>query len=118
KMEGLESEWTYLKTNRKVFFTDLKPGEYTFMVKASNSSGLWNDEPSLLKIEILPPFWASKWAYFLYTALAMCIVYWSIRNYHRQIENRNRRKMKLLESEKEKEIYQAKVEFFTNVAHE
>jgi signal transduction histidine kinase len=41
-----------------------------------------------------------------------------IRSYHRRTEEKNRRKLELLEHEKEKEIYQAKIEFFTNVAHE
>ena len=117
-MMGLDKEWTYLKTNRKVYFTELAPGEYTFMVKASNSSGLWNNEATRLTIEILPPFWASSWAYLLYTALAALLVFYGIRAYHRKTEEKNHRKIKLLENEKEKEVYQAKIQFFTNVAHE
>ena len=35
KMDGLDDDWTYLKTNRKVYFTDLSPGTYTFKVKAA-----------------------------------------------------------------------------------
>src|SRR5690606_37182687 len=40
-MEGLDKNWTYLKTNRKAYFTKLLPGIYIFKVKASNSSGIW-----------------------------------------------------------------------------
>jgi ligand-binding sensor domain-containing protein/signal transduction histidine kinase/DNA-binding response OmpR family regulator len=118
KMEGIDKEWTYLKTNRKVYFTELAPGSYTFKVKASNSSGLWNEEATQLKIEILPPFWASSWAYLLYIMFGLLMVYYGVRSYHRHTQKKNRRKIKLLENEKEKEIYQAKIEFFTNVAHE
>ena len=118
KMEGLDREWNYLKTNRKVYFTELPPGDYTFEVKASNGSGLWNDQPRQLKIEILPPFWASTPAWIAYTALGAIFVYAGFRNYHRQTEKKNRRRMELLENEKEKEVYQAKIEFFTAVAHE
>src|SRR5690606_31224771 len=82
KMEGLDREWNYLKTNRKVYFTELPPGDYTFEVKASNGSGLWNDQPRQLKIEILPPFWASTPAWIAYTALGAIFVYAGFRNYH------------------------------------
>ncbi|MDQ3535665.1 MAG: hybrid sensor histidine kinase/response regulator, partial [Bacteroidota bacterium] len=56
-LEGLDNEWTTLKTNRKIYFTELAPGAYTFKVKATNSSGVWNDKAAQLNIEILPPFW-------------------------------------------------------------
>src|SRR5690606_6654711 len=117
-LEGLDDNWTKLKTNRTIYYTDLAPGEYIFKVKASNSSGIWNDSAAQLKIQILPPFWASNMAYFFYFALALLLCYSFLRNYHHQTEKKNKRKINLLESEKEKEIYQAKIEFFTNVAHE
>lgn len=118
KMEGLEDDWTYLKTNRKVYFTELAPGHYTFKVKASNSSGIWNQQATSLKIHILPPYWASPWAYAIYTILVILIFYFGLRFYHRQTEEINKRKINILENKKEKEIYEAKIEFFTNVAHE
>lgn len=117
-LEGLDNTWTSLKTNRTIYYTDLAPGEYTFKVKASNSSGLWNNKATQLKIEILPPFWASNVAYSFYLALVVILSFLLFRNYHQQTERKNKRKIDLLESEKEKEIYQAKIEFFTNVAHE
>jgi ligand-binding sensor domain-containing protein/signal transduction histidine kinase len=118
KMEGLDKDWTFLKTNRKVYFTSLAPGTYTFTVKAANSSGYWNSQPTQLTIKILPPWWASTWAYLLYALSGVAIVLYIIRNYHRRTEEKNKRKIELVEHEKEKELYQAKIEFFTNVAHE
>jgi ligand-binding sensor domain-containing protein/signal transduction histidine kinase len=118
KMDGLDKDWTYLKKNRKAYFTDLSPGTYVFRVKASNSSGLWAPQETTLIIEILPPWWASKWAYISYSLLVLLIVYYVVRNYHKKIEEKNRRKFELLEIAKEKEIFQAKIDFFTNVAHE
>lgn len=118
KMEGLDKDWTYLKANRKVYFTGLAPGTYRFIVKATNSSGQWNSQPAQLQIRLLPPFWASSWAYGLYILLATGIVLYLIRNYHRRTEEKNERRIELMEHEKEKELYQAKIEFFTNVAHE
>ena len=118
KMEGLDKDWIYLKSNRKVYFTELSPGTYIFKVKASNSGGVWKERETVLIVEILPPWWLSTWAYCLYALAAILIVYYIIHNYHRKIEEKNRRKIEYLEIAKEKEIFQAKIEFFTNVAHE
>jgi signal transduction histidine kinase/ligand-binding sensor domain-containing protein len=118
KMEGLEKDWTYLKRNRKVYFTELSPGTYVFKVKASNYSGIWNGKETKLVIQVLPPWWLSGLAYGLYFLLGIFIVYILIINYHKKVEEKNRRKFELLETEKEKEILKAKIEFFTNVAHE
>ncbi len=118
KMDGLDKDWTYLKTNRKVYFTKLPPGKYTFEVKGSNSSGVWNEKQANLEIYISPPFWANTWAYILYAAIIVCLAYLLMKNYLVRAEEKNRRKIELLEIEKEREIYHAKIEFFTNVAHE
>ena len=118
KMDGLDRDWTYLKTNRKAYFTELSPGSYTFRVKASNSSERWSDQEAMLTIVILPPWWGSPWAYGLYILAALLLIWLLIRNYHNGVEERNRRKIEHLEIAKEKEIFNAKIEFFTNVAHE
>ncbi|MEO6731724.1 MAG: two-component regulator propeller domain-containing protein [Ferruginibacter sp.] len=118
KMEGLDKDWIYLKTNRKVYFTELSPGTYTFKVKASNSGGVWNKAETKLVIQILPPWWTSSWAYFVYAVMVILLAYYIIRNYHKRTEQKNKQKIEALERAKEKEIFQAKIEFFTNVAHE
>ncbi len=105
-MKGLDKEWTSIKTNRKVYFTDLKPGKYTFKLKAS-SNGIWNTEEKQLVITVLPPMWATTGAYLLYVLLGIALLYYLIRSYHNILHNK-----------KEKEVYEAKIEFFTNIAHE
>ncbi|HWB92438.1 MAG TPA: two-component regulator propeller domain-containing protein [Puia sp.] len=118
KLEGLDKDWTYLKTNRRAYFTKLPPGKYIFKVRGSNSSGVWNEKDAEIQIDIRPPFWASTWAYILYAFAALSLVFVVIRYYVVRARERNRRKIELLEREKEREIYVAKIEFFTNVAHE
>jgi signal transduction histidine kinase/streptogramin lyase len=118
KMEGLDKDWVYMEANRKTYFTGLPAGNYVFKVKAANSSGAWSKQETKLIIEILPPWWASVWAYAFYALISAIILFLAIRNYHQRVEEKNRRKIEMLESAKEKEIFQAKIEFFTNVAHE
>ncbi|ETZ23653.1 two-component regulator propeller domain-containing protein [Pedobacter sp. V48] len=118
KMEGLDKSWTYLKTNRKVYFTNLFPGTYVFKLKAANSSGVWSNKVTELKIIIKPPIWASPFAFLFYALVIAVAIYYAIRYYHQRISNKNKRKIELWESKKEKELYHAKIEFFTYVTHE
>lgn len=112
KMEGLDADWTYLKTNRKVYFTNLSPGNYTFRVKAAGS------QEASLKIEILPPWWTSPGAIVVYAILALFLAWCISRAYHLRLKEKARRRIEQLEIAKEKELYEAKMQFFTNVAHE
>ncbi|TYR37119.1 response regulator [Sphingobacterium phlebotomi] len=116
-MEGIDEHWTHLKTNRKVYFTDLSPGRYTFLVKASNS-GEGGDPVTQLEIIIVPPFWASTSAFLLYALLLAGLIWIIIRHYHKKMLVRHREKIERWEAQKEKELYRSKINFFTQVTHE
>jgi signal transduction histidine kinase/ligand-binding sensor domain-containing protein len=119
KMTGLYKDWEYLKTNRKVYFTKLAPGSYIFEVKALvEGSSTWSTKNVKLLIKIRPPFYLSPLAYLLYLVAISGIIFFLVRRYHRKIALKNSRRMEVFEHEKQKEVYQAKIEFFTNVAHE
>lgn len=117
-MEGLDKSWIYLKTNRKVYFTNVAPGNYVFKVKASNSSGVWSQNITKLNIIIRPPFWASKIAYGIYLLTAFGLIYLLIREYNSRATRKSKERLGELERQKEKELYNAKIEFFTYVTHE
>jgi signal transduction histidine kinase/ligand-binding sensor domain-containing protein len=112
KMEGLDADWTFLKTNRKVYFTNLSPGVYTFTVKAAGSAA------THLVIDIRPPWWTSRWAYICYAVLILLLTWYITRAYRLRLKEKERRRIEQLEIAKEKELYEAKMQFFTNVAHE
>jgi len=118
RMQGLDKKATFLSSNRKAYFTDLSAGSYTFLVRAKSNVDSWKGKERRLFIQILPPFWKSYTAYLLYVLVFSIILFWSLRYYHRSLERKNLNKLQLFEHEKEKEIYQAKIEFFTNIAHE
>lgn len=106
KLEGLDKDWTFIKTNRKAYFTKLSPGNYVFKVQTAKN-GVWSKQEAQLTIEILPPFWSTKQAYILYICATVLALYLTVKSYHKRHQNK-----------KEKEIYEAKIDFFTNVAHE
>ena len=118
KMEGLNDTWVNVGKNHEVNFTELPAGDYVFKVKALNNYGVWSKEYRSLVITVMPPFYSSKVAYAIYFLLLLLIGYYGLRYYHQQTKNKNNLRINQLENEKEKEIYHAKIEFFTNIAHE
>jgi ligand-binding sensor domain-containing protein/serine phosphatase RsbU (regulator of sigma subunit) len=61
-MEGLDADWIHTTSDKRfVQYTTLKPGDYTFRVKASNNDGVWNEEGRRVRIHIAPPFWELWW---------------------------------------------------------
>ncbi len=105
-MKGLDNVWTEIIPNRKIYFTNLTPGKYIFKLKAA-VNGNWGKDEKQLVIIILPPWWATIWTYLLYAIFALGIGYYLLRSYHI-----------ITEDKKDKEIYEAKIDFFTNIAHE
>jgi signal transduction histidine kinase/ligand-binding sensor domain-containing protein/DNA-binding response OmpR family regulator len=61
KLEGFDKNWNYVGSVHSSTYTNLDPGTYTFVVKASNNDGVWNDQTTSFTIIITPPFWATWW---------------------------------------------------------
>lgn len=66
KMEGFDTNWRPITSKKATTYTNLNPGTYVFKVKATNDIGVWNNEPTVLKIIITPPWYAKWWAKLLF----------------------------------------------------
>lgn len=69
RLNGLEDEWIDAGTRRTAFYPYLPPGDYTFEVKALNSTGQWSDNTATLKVTVAQRFWETRW--FLAVAFAV-----------------------------------------------
>lgn len=118
KMEPLDHSWIKANSNQNISYAQLPPGNYIFQVKASQGEETGPQPTTSLLITILPPWWLSFWAYLAYTILILCLIYGWFYWYKRRKEQQMEEKQKLFEIAKEKELYEAKVEFFTEIAHE
>lgn len=118
RMEGLDNRWTLLKNNRRVYFTRLSPGTYKFSFMAANYTGAWSPVAKTLTIIIKPPFWLNKWAFACYAITTVLLIYFGIKSYSKKLNNRHKRNIAILKARQEKEVYESKISFFTNVAHE
>ncbi len=74
QLTGLEEEWSPLSFKRSATFTNLSPGAYTFLLRAANSEGKWN-EPIAYDFQISPPFYATWWFRILVLLLIIILIY-------------------------------------------
>lgn len=88
-LEGFDNDWIYCGDQRKVTYTNLDAGDYTFKVKASNNDGYWNEKGTSLKIIISPPLWETWWfrSFVIVFIIISAISYYKIRM--RRIKIRN-----------------------------
>ena len=117
-LKGFDKEWYSTTKSSTASYTNLKPGDYTFCVKTANARGEWSNDIKSIHIHIAPPFWKSPWAYLLYFILSAAGIGYIFYRFRKQITDKQQRQLEILEAEKEKEIYHAKIDFFTNIAHE
>ncbi len=117
-LEGYQKEWINLGTSNTIVFSNLPKGNYTLKVRCTNADKIWSDKIYSLSIIVQPPWWANNVAYICYFILLILIGYGLNRLTINQLKARNEIKMKELEKQKTEEIHQAKLRFFTNIAHE
>ncbi|WP_075590934.1 hybrid sensor histidine kinase/response regulator transcription factor [Labilibacter marinus] len=119
KLEGFNDEWLLLDNKQpKISYTNLDAGEYALKVKAANNDGIWNKEYAELKIIILPPLFATKWAFIIYGLIIIGLVI-----YYRYMMVRKERMKFAIEQERllakqNHEMDEMKLRFLTNVSHE
>lgn len=118
KLENFDPRWNFVGSQRKATYTNLSPGKYIFRVKASNNDGIWNETGRSLVIIVTPPWYRTWWAYLLYASLFCAAVYGYIYYNNRQAKLKYEVKLAHVEAEKEKELHEKKLSFFTNISHE
>lgn len=118
RLEGFDKEWYAVGRNPAISYSNLPFGTYRLRLRGSNSDGHWNPAERRLDIHIRPPFYLSTVAHAFYLALGLLSVAGGIGYYRKRNRRKQQKAMEKFEREKERELYAAKIEFFTNVAHE
>ncbi|MBC8190766.1 MAG: response regulator [Candidatus Marinimicrobia bacterium] len=118
QLNNYDKDWRYVGTDRTANYTNLDPGEYTFIVKAANNDGVWNEEGIGLNIEVLPPWWETRFAYTIYFLLITSIIYVIWRFQMSKVQLKHQVELEHLEAERYHEMDQLKSRFFTNISHE
>lgn len=111
QLEGFEKNWNNIGKQRTATYTNLPKGHYTLKVRSTNSDGIWVENTRTLSLIVLPSFWETPWAYFLYVLFILLVIF--IAAYILFTIFRLKHKVAV-----EQEISDIKLRFFTNISHE
>jgi signal transduction histidine kinase/ligand-binding sensor domain-containing protein/DNA-binding response OmpR family regulator len=119
KLEGFNDQWIQAdKKNKEVHFTNLSPGDYTFVVRKASTPESSEFSETSLKIRIQPPFWKSFYAYLFY----MFFIVGTLEVLRQMVINRERKKTDIVRERERQNMQQEmdmlKMRFFTNISHE
>jgi ligand-binding sensor domain-containing protein/signal transduction histidine kinase len=95
-LEGFDSNWRHIGTKRDGRYTNLPGGEYTLLLKASNSNGVWNETPLRITVTVIPPFWQTLWFRVLLSVVVVGAVAGGFRLRTKTIQDRNRQLERLV----------------------
>ena len=115
RLEGMDKEWNFLKSNiNRITYSNLSYGNYQLIISKLGKDGQPSDQPYILNIRILPPWYYTIWAKAIYVLLLLSLIAWTI-NFFRV---KNRLKAERREKEKILEQSRQKMAFFTNLSNE
>ncbi len=119
KLEGFDQSWQYTDgARRTAYYNNLKAGTYKFLLKAANANGIWSSEVKEITVEVLPPLYATWWAFCIYILIAVILGYFLFRLVRNRMVLQNQLRLSNMEQAKSEEMNHAKLQFFTNITHE
>ncbi|WP_461055723.1 hybrid sensor histidine kinase/response regulator transcription factor [Spirosoma arcticum] len=118
KLTGLDNDWVYSGNQATATYTNLSPATYTFVVNASNTSGVWSPHTRQIRIIIAPPFWQTWWAYVGYVLLLLGAIGLFLHTRINRVRLVSQIEMREKESIQVKELNETKSRFFANITHE
>jgi signal transduction histidine kinase/ligand-binding sensor domain-containing protein len=100
-LKGHDEDWNDAGNERVAYYTDLRPGDYEFQVRADNGYGAWNEHGAALAFTVNPRWWEITWlrVLALFASIAAVIGYFRHRTrevrkvndaLRREIEERKR----------------------------
>ncbi|HEX3166674.1 MAG TPA: histidine kinase, partial [Chitinophagaceae bacterium] len=100
----VDNDWHYTNYfNRKIIYSKLSPGSYSFRLKAQIQGGNWDVDPVEYDLIIKPAWWQTKIfiisIFILVLILAIWISRWRIRNVRKQEREKGKIEKQILELE-------------------
>jgi signal transduction histidine kinase/ligand-binding sensor domain-containing protein/DNA-binding NarL/FixJ family response regulator len=117
-MEGWDKSWNSPSKHRSATYTKLDEGNYKLRIRSTDTQGGIASNEKVIYINILPPWYRTWWAYGLYFIFGSCLIYFlqNYRNKQRQLKHEV--EIANLKMEREKDLNEKKLNFFTNISHE
>lgn len=113
-LQGYDKEYGNEIQSNSVRYSNLPSGTYKLHLKSSNDDGFWGRELTSLTIKIKRPIWDTVFAKICYLSLLVAILYFVVDFIKKKEKRKHMRQME----EKEKELNESRIAFFTNITHE
>ncbi len=116
-LDGYQDQWIDLQNRNEINFAGLSPGNYVLKVEASRDNQNWSN-PKSINIILLGSPWKSSLALFIYSLIILAIIIYLVRSNNYKLKLKNSLEIARIDKEKEIELTEAKLNFFTNISHE
>jgi ligand-binding sensor domain-containing protein/signal transduction histidine kinase/AraC-like DNA-binding protein len=117
-LEGWDHVWNNTGKIKTANYTRLNEGHYTLRIKSTNTDGAWSNNQKIIYIIVLPPWYRTWWAFCIYIGLGMALVYYYLLYRSNQIKLKHEVEIAYIKADKEKDLNEKKLAFFTNISHE
>ena len=111
-------QWIDNGNSATVSFTGLRQGDYSLQIKYYNKMLDKESYSQKLTITVLPPWFRSVYAYITYILILLSGIYSVFRYVARRKKRQKAEEAIKAEQHRKEEIYEAKLDFFTDIAHE
>lgn len=118
RLDGFDREWVIAGVGHNAVYTNVPPGRYTFRVRSTNSDKMWCENELSFPIRIRFPWWSRWWAFILYGLAGIAIGFLIYRIVRNRMRFNRELFLERLAQHRQQEIHEAKLRFFTNIAHE
>lgn len=117
KLKGLEGAWRDLGNKREVAYTNVPAGNYEFMVRCTGENGQWL-QPTVLHLHVSPPWYATWWAYILWSLIGIGLISSAIIAYLHELDNKHKMQIINVQRKTMKKLNEAKMDFYARATHE
>lgn len=85
QLVGFDDAWVDAGKERRITYTNLDGGNYTFRVRAANGDGYWNTEGISIPLHVALPPWQTWWAYTLYMMAVLMVALGFVRRQQQKL---------------------------------
>ncbi len=119
RLENFDDDWILTDPgNRRANYTNLEPGNYTFVIKASLSGKDWSNPHASIDVRVKPAPWKTIPAYLLYVSIVIGLLVY-LRQYEiRQLSLSNDLQKERFQREKLLELDQTRAKLYEDISHE